>query len=513
MKKELLNKRELQTPDLLSALLLTRLYDPGGNGPTISQVLEQQSLSVATESLEQVNRLIATTPQDVITRILPRAASWNYQSTATAYAPASNVEDLLSLAAQYMDSEREPQRWWATTVAYETRAALKRKQSAAELKSSYRRETLTFKIRQLQQSPDVEYGDTFNRLVCQLADNLGITDLSVANIQFKQELAQEIDDSDIINFLAAKEYQKEQRNLNNLLAQAKIRLELPELALRYCALRFDLKLRQTDACWGNAAFETVLANAFNGQPLNLTTMLCTINEFDYQGGYNLNPDLNTYLTNSKVEPIPLIVAEMAQLLDLFRFYGLSPGLTIYVADTDYTEIEANGPVTPQNLANLEKYMANLSAYCQTLGSNIVVLRISDLTAGNPPYLATKARVLKWVTEGDNYDFNRLWGKKWEEDIERRNETFSKKKLVPPDQMRKASLAVAQRLWAVNAAQGAAFSNLGPQTVLLSTERRERDSLYVVDKESTISFPPVLYVLKAAENWNRKIVNKDIYQPN
>lgn len=71
-------------------------------------------------------------------------------------------------------------------------------------------------------------------------------------------------------------------------------------------------------------------------------------------------------------------------------------------------------------------------------------------------------------------------------------------------MRSASLRIAKNIWAVNAAQGAIFSQMGANTILLSTEKRARDQNYVINSETAQDFPPVLYILSAAEKWNRKL---------
>jgi hypothetical protein len=240
-------------------------------------------------------------------------------------------------------------------------------------------------------------------------------------------------------------------------------------------------------------------------------MLCTINEFDFQGGYTLNPNLDAYKSNPKVEPVPLIIDEMANRVGLFRNYGVDANLDMFVADTDYTEIGANGPVTPQNLANLKQYLTNLRDYIRKYGDRIKVDMVSTITNNNSVYESTKRKVLTQVTAKRDVDFNRIWGNKFEEDVERRYDTFSKKKLYPTAVMRQESTKVAQNIWAVNAGQGAVLSARGQNTILLSTERRSRDQNYAVDRDATANFPPTVYVLEAAENWNRKIVNKDIFQ--
>ena len=303
--------------------------------------------------------------------------------------------------------------------------------------------------------------------------------------------------------LATREYSKQIQRLSRLLETG---------GPNFAALIYELDRRKTDDTWEQKnKLQEVIRRGLSGEKIDIVTMLCTINEFDYQGGYNLNPDLFAYQKNPKVEPVPLIIDEMASIVRLFQYYGINCSLNAYVADTDYTEIGANGPVIDSNISNLQEYLKNLKDYICKFDGLVFVDAISSITDNSPIYQDVKVRVLNLVTKRRDVDFNRIWGQKWEDDVERRCETFGKKKLYSVSDVRKKSLEVAQNIWAVNAAQGAVFSNLGPNTILLSSERRSRDANYVVDNQTTANFPPVLYILNAAENWNRKIIDKSIFE--
>ncbi|MBI2465561.1 hypothetical protein HYV64_05450 [Candidatus Shapirobacteria bacterium] len=419
------------------------------------------------------------------------------------------------------DTSTVARQWWADTIGYETRAAIRRQQGAIDRKLKYQKEIAGREISRLKQQPDPEYDDLYNRLICQQLDNLESLGQRIPNDTPKleysrqlidQNIISQISDDEIVNLISTRELIKQKQRLANTLQQGLSKTSNPEKALQFTGLLFEIDRLKTDDTWEQKIrLPEVVVKGLSGESVDLTTMLCTINEFDYQGGYTLNPNLDTYKSNPKVEPVPLIIDEMADKVDLFENYGINAGLQMYVADTDYTEIGANGPVTPKNLANLEQYMANLREYIKKYNGRLSVEKISNLTNNNPIYDKTVRRVMTQVSALRDTDFNRTWGNKFEEDVERRYDTFAKKKLYPVNIMRQESLKVARNIWAVNAGQGAVFSNIGENTVLLSTERRSRDQNYVVDREATVKFPPTIYVLEAAENWNRKIVNKEIFE--
>jgi hypothetical protein len=518
---------EKRDPDLLSTLLNRQLYPKDGTTLTVGEAIGADSLLMAQQVISDLNRDISLAPNGIVAKVLPRAASWNYQDLAKLYTDSDSLASLLetsqqegAVIKQMIDNQglNDPtpanliaSQWWATTISYETRAAIKRQTTAAGRKLAYQQAIAGAEIRQFRRTPDPEYGDVYNRLVCQRADQLGTTNLESVNQQISLEIANQVNDTKIINMLSTREATRQQQWLSKLLDIGLQESLSPEETIKFATIYYEIKRRQTDDIWGSRQLQAIIVNGLRGGNINFITMLCTINEFDYQGGYTLNPSLDTYKTNLKVEPVPLIVDEMADFIFLFKYYGFNCQLTMYVADTDYTEIGANGPITRQNMLNLQLYLKNLQRYVTKFDGCVSVTPISSLTDGNPAYLTTKQRVLGWVTARKDVDFNGKWGNKWEEDVERRNETFGKKKLCLPNQVRQQSLRVAQNIWAVNAAQGAVFSNLDLSTVLISSERRARDMNYVVDEQATANFPPVVYVLKVAEDWNRKVVNKAIFQ--
>ena len=459
-------------------------------------------------------------PIDIVAKISPRATSFEYQDVATCYQSVSGFNDLLTISSQEQSETKElpenrdiiARQWWANAVGYETRGAIKKQQSAQEKKLRYQQEIARKKIVQLQQETDEQYQDRYNRLICQKGDQLKTTDLKKVGEEVMLDLIQSTTDQEIIDMISTREVARQQQRITQLLNTGLSLMKNIDKALSFALLNYEIDRRKTDETWGRPLQEAI-ANGILGEPIILMTMLCTINEFDYKGGYNLNPNLDTYKTNQKVEPVPIIIDEMAQIVKLFKNYGIQCELYMFVADTDYTEIGANGAITQSNLNNLETYMQNLRQYTGKLNIPITVAEISEITNQDKVYQTTKQKVLNWVTAKRDSNFNYLWGNKFEEDVEKRNETFGKKKLCPPDQVRQESLRVAQNIWAVNAAQGAVFADLGQNVIFLSTERRDRDANYTVGLDNPKQFPPTIYILKAAENWNRKITNKSIYEIN
>lgn len=506
---------------LLTVLLNRSLFPENGRSLTLDQAIQQDATALAQEIITELNSNLVTLPEDIVQKITPRSISWNYQDIAIRYQNSDNLESLITISANETKTTGESniqteevvaRQWWANTIGYETRAVIKRQQTANSKKTAYKQEVATIKIKRLQQEPDPEYGDAYNRLVCLRGNKFGTTDLKSVRQIIDSEIIGQVSDTEIINMLTFREIAKQIQRLSLLINIGLTKLNNPEKAIALAALVYELDRIKTDDVWEQKIrLQEIIFNGLNGNQIYFVTMLCTINEFDYQGSYNLNPNLNAYKNNPKVEPVPLIIDEMASIVNLFQFYGINCSLNMFVADTDYTEIGANGPITDTNLANLKKYMTNLKDYVIKYNNQVNADTISSVTDNNSLYQATKTKILEWVVKRRNDDFNRTWGQKWEDNVESRSETFGKKKLCPPGDIRRESLRVAQNIWAVNAAQGAIFSNLGQNTIILSTERRNRDANYVVDKETTADFPPVLYVLKAAENWNRKIINKNIFE--
>ena len=137
-----------------------------------------------------------------------------------------------------------------------------------------------------------------------------------------------------------------------------------EKGLTLTSIQYEINRIKTDNIWGSNRFEQIIFNGLEGGKINLITVLCLINEFDYKGGYTSNPNLNAYLDNPKLEAIPLIIDEMLLIPNFFEYYGIQSNLTIYIADTDYSEIGEFGPVNLKNLQNIKDYIVNVKQYLQ-----------------------------------------------------------------------------------------------------------------------------------------------------
>lgn len=320
-------------------------------------------------------------------------------------------------------------------------------------------------------------------------------------------MAAVIDDQSIEEYLYQKGIAQKIKNLESFLAVGLEKFGDPQEVVAFTALRFEIEEGKTDDIWGRKKFQEIIEVGLKGESINLITMLCCINQFDLAGGYTLAPDLFAYLKNPKLEPVPLIVDELISVVQFFEYYGIKTTLTIYISDTDYTEIGQFGPVNEANLKNLQEYLVNLKNYVAAKRPDVKVLPISSLTDNNSLYQEVKTRVLGNVAAFKNQDFAREWYRKFEDAFERVTESQVKRKLFPKNEIRRKSLEITRKIWAVNAAQGAVFGTLGPNTIVISTERRERDQNYIIDKTSRENFPPVIYILRAAEMWNRKLIGK------
>jgi hypothetical protein len=299
------------------------------------------------------------------------------------------------------------QQWVADNLVYETSRAIKRKESSIKERWKLEQEALNIQVRTLKKldSQD-EYGDIYNKLVCKKADSLGIG-LREAEALVREEIIRDLSSKDMEIALSEKFRIQESKRLRSILKSNLGRLGDIELALKLTALTFELDLRKTDKVWSNK-FEKVVLRGLNGETVNFITMLCMINNFDYQGGYSSEPNLFAYKQNQKLEPIPIILNEMNDILSLFQYYGINSCLNIYVADTDYTEIEQYGPVKQQNLINIKNYINNLREYVQTLSSNISVSPISELTDKSTLYQEVKKRVLDNLATFKDQNFARKW---------------------------------------------------------------------------------------------------------
>ena len=255
-------------------------------------------------------------PIDIVNKILPRSVSWEYQDTAPRYQQTTTFTDLLTVSSlEISETGQLPEnrdtvarQWWAGTVGYETRAAVKRQQTAVDKKSKYQQEITATKIKRLQSQSDPQYGDAYNRLVCERGDRENTTDLNAVNKLIVMEIAKQVSDAEIIQMLTDREVDKQKQRVLQSFNTAIPRLGNQEKAAAYALLSFELDRRKTDNTWETKIrFQDVILRGLQDESINIVTMLCTINEFNYQGGYNLNPDLNTYQQNPSVEPVPLII--------------------------------------------------------------------------------------------------------------------------------------------------------------------------------------------------------------
>ncbi len=532
-----INMREQTTNiDVLLRRLLDRptLRWEGGGGDSIEQVIVTRSQTEAQEQLALLQANSQLNALNVIDRVSPRASSWNFQELLEPYKNQGfdSLDEFLAYLeeqggqiktaiGQYRPDEDVDKTlmnsdWIVSTLGYETRAAIKRRSQAIQEREKLKQEVLAVKIKELRTTPDdARYGNSFNRMVCQRLDVLeasglvaGQTNkLGYADKMVRLEMLEDLDDQQIRDYLQQKIADQKKKKLANNLKKGLGLLNDPEKALNYAGLMFELGQRKTDETWQAKKVEETVAAALKGDQINFISMLCCINQFDYKGGYTLVPDLFAYQNNPKLEPVPLIVDEMVGIIELFKFYGANSRLTMYVADTDYTEIGQYGKVTENNISNLNQYLKNLADYI-TKYPGIQVSPISVLTTGNQVYQEVKTRVLEKVQSFKDTDFRNEWYPKFEQASEKVYESQVKKGLFSDEEVLRKSKNIIKNIWAVNAAQGAIFGSLGPNTVLLSTERRERDQNYIIDKDSRSNFPPVLYVLSAAETWNRKLTKEN-----
>lgn len=400
-------------------------------------------------------------------------------------------------------SSEEGKYWIIKNLSFETKRLLKQKEDSAKEFERFRKETINSKINPLKSTlTGDKYGDQFNKIVCTTADELGIN-LPEAELIAVTEIENNISIQDIEKYIFNTLSERKLKQLKNSLQKNLQKFGDSNKALALTSIQYEIDRIKTDNVWGSSKFEKIILNGLGGQTVNLITMLCLINQFDYNGGYSSVPSLNAYLDSPKLEAIPLIIDEMLLIPDFLKFYGINSRLTIYIADTDYTEIGEFGPVNDGNIRNIQEYIFNVQKYLDTI-PNVDVLPISQITNNNELYNLVKRDIAKKVKNFKDYDFSREWYQKFEDDVERRFESQTKRKIFPQDEIRRKTLELTRSIWSCNAAQGAVFATINPNTILISTERRERDINYTIDKRSRESFPPVLYVLKAAENWNRKI---------
>lgn len=396
--------------------------------------------------------------------------------------------------------EQADDNWLTDTIAQETRAAIKRSETAKTELVKLRQETLAGKISKLKKTrTEPPYSDEFDRLVCTKLDELrpAISTLSEATSTIQKEIDRDINRTDLENYLTKRISLQKKAQLGKLWQKAEEKLPDANSARKFVALKFEIDERSTDLPINEQKFEQVLQRALGGETIDFISVLCTVNEFDDQGKYTLRPDIDAYLTNPKLEPVPQIIDEMINITDLFDYYGAANRLTVYVADTDYTEIGQCGPLTKENLDNMNLYIKNLRTYAESKKNTVRIDPVSELTDENQSYQETKTRVLDLVTKMRDSDFCDRWSAKFERAFEMVSEGQEKRKLYPPEIRREMSKTITRNAWAVNAGQGAALGEIGRNTVLLSTETRNRDQNYMIDTEASKKFPPTLYVLKTS----------------
>ncbi|MCL4389803.1 MAG: hypothetical protein M1484_03600 [Patescibacteria group bacterium] len=154
--------------------------------------------------------------------------------------------------------------WLSNVIAYETRRAIKARQTATVEKSKFQDLALKATILELKGKPSVRYGDSFNETVCREAD-IERTDLKTAEGITIAKIRDAQTDADLIKFLAAKSTKEEAAKLIRLNNQVQRFLPNQEAVLRFIALTFD-----------------------------------------NNGGYSALSDLDAYKSDPKLEPVPVI---------------------------------------------------------------------------------------------------------------------------------------------------------------------------------------------------------------
>lgn len=399
-------------------------------------------------------------------------------------------------------------------LAYQVNTELRRQTKARVELDKLVGEASLQKIKVLRQTPDSTYSDAFEALICKLLDSYeasgfvfpeGVNRLAFCQKNVIQDLKASITDEEIMDYMARKSEVKLEKRLADLVNRGLVKTCDPEKAQLFAMIIFELEQRKTDDIWQGKVFkfEDVVARAINGETINFITMLCLVNKYA-DGNYTSVSDIFAYLKNPelKLKPVPEIIREIKSLTDLFKFYSINTNLTVYVADTDYTETGRYGPVTRDNLKNIQEYIKNLKIFTAGLSTEIKVIPFSEVCSESQTYALVKEKVLKNVTSFKDIDFEREWYSKFEEAVEKIAESQLKKKLYEKSEARKRSLEITRNIWACNAAEGAIFSKLGPNTIFISAEKRERDGNYVIDKTAKQNFPPVIYALQSTQSWYR-----------
>lgn len=522
-------------PDLQN-LLERPIFQWDKDSPeTLGKFLTESARNEAETKITDLNLEIALTPNSVVEKIRSKAESWKREDILEEMSKQDeDLETFLNELTSIRQAIREQiqqtknpeeiliaRAWVADTLIFETKPAIRRKKDAETKKAELKKQALSWKINKLRTEPDKKYRDLYNKLVCTRLDNMeaqrfqflpGQSKLKVAEEDLKSELLNSITDKDLEEYVFEKALQERKRNIERFIRVGMQKCKDPKDAENFAISMFQINERRTDQVWQSKKkrFEDILSEGLSGTPINFITMLCCINEFDMQGSYRLVPDLNKYFKNPKLEPVPLILDELLLVIDFFGFYGIKADLTVYISDTDYTEIRQFGNVTTENLANLTNYIDNVTQYVSGKNPSVKVCGISQLTNNNPLYEEVKNRIkqnIKDLRGIRRTNFAEEWYLRFERSFEKIWESIAKRGLFKNTDRNKKTQEVLTGIWSVNGAQGAVFGRLGDNTILLSTERRERDTNYVLDKETRNSFCTVLYILRAAEAWNRKLVQK------
>lgn len=489
-----------------------------GEQPAIRDVLLTRAREEAKEKLIIVNNGLALSPKSVLGRVKPRAQSWQIADLMQPYEDDESLTTLNilldSLSAKRLETLPESEAWLVDALGYETRAALKKQGAAKIEKQQLKKDALAFKISKLKKESDSTYGDALNRLVCQIADKIGEEagtptggrgNMAEADRLAREQVENGIDDHDIEEYLTEKSRKQLETRLQNYYKIGFSKLQNEEKATDFACLIFEIDSRKTNETWQGKKkkFEDAVIAGLQGEVVNLVSILCCINEFDLNGRYTLVPNIDAYRRNPKLEPIPLIIDELAQIADFFTFYTVAAKMNIYVSDTDYAECRQCGPITQENLDNLVDYLKNLEKYVEKFNGKVVVEPISKVTCADPFYQEVYQRISELV-RFDDQDFSKEWGRAFEEAVGKMAESQRKKKFLADELIGPESREIIKRIWSTGAAQGAVFGNMPGRVVFVSTERKERDQNYIIDKETRDQFVPVLYILQAADKWTRKL---------
>ena len=525
MKNKMSKERKERMPEQDSSLsiVLNRVafsWEDREQPLTIEEILITRVREEAQDKLGTLNTRLVLNSQSVVDKVRPRAESWQISNLLKPFEgdEVMSLETFLEfLKAKTAEAETESDFWVINTLSYEARAALRRQIAVQEEKERLSREVLAFKINKLKKEPDQQYGDVFNKLVCQMADKMeiegGIFDgskgrLIEAEQAIREQITNELNDQDIEEYLTEKTRRQLETRLRNYFRTGMAKLQDERKASTFASLMFEIDSHKTNEVWQGRKkkLEDVIARGLNGEMVNLVTLLCTINKYDFNGHYTLVPDIFAYqeTNDQQLDPIPLIINELAQVVKFFQSYGINAPMTIYVSDVDYTESKQCGPVTEDNLHNLQLYLQNLKDYLVSQNYPMSVMFISEATQNNSAYEESKARIWEKVSTMKDLKFLKEWGRAFEEDLLKRIESQRKRKFFPESDIEVKTLEMIKRIWSVNGAQGTFFGTLPGNTVLVSTERRERDQNYVIDDETRDQFIPVLYILHAADNWTRNI---------